>query len=250
MDPLTIAAASGLRARLESFDLLSNNLANTSTNGFKADRESYSIYVGEDSLVAAAEASGASQTVSPLVERNWVDVRQGLLRRSGEEHDLALEGSGFFVVDGTQGPLLARSASIHVARDGRLVNRDGYEMITVEPRRVRADPTYPVEVQGDGSVVQQGQLLGHLKIASIPSANGSVKRQGVYFVLDSSSLPDLKKGTGVVKQGFIEESNVNPGESATRLVEILRQFEGLQRAIQIGGEMNKRTIEEVARVTS
>jgi flagellar basal body rod protein FlgG len=52
-----------------------------------------------------------------------------------------------------------------------------------------------------------------------------------------------------LRQGFLEESNVNPAESATRLIEILRQFEGLQRAIQIGGEMSRKSVEEVARVS-
>ena len=79
MDPLTITAASGLRSRMDALDLLSNNLANTSTAGYKADRESYNLYMSAE---AAEEATGLSVR-SPLVERQWIDFSQGSLQSTG-----------------------------------------------------------------------------------------------------------------------------------------------------------------------
>src|SRR5437588_2854586 len=77
MDPMTAIAASGLRARMESLDLLANNIANASTGGYKADREFYSLYAAPE-----AAANDTSSTM-PLIERPWVDHAQGALHTTG-----------------------------------------------------------------------------------------------------------------------------------------------------------------------
>src|ERR1044071_5938381 len=73
MDPLTSTAASGLRARMESLDMLANNLANAETGGYKIDREFYSLY-------SSPEAGGNDPVTLPVIERHWTDFSQG---RSG-----------------------------------------------------------------------------------------------------------------------------------------------------------------------
>src|SRR5271165_4333912 len=98
MDPMTAIAASGLRARMDSLDLLANNMANSSTGGYKADREFYSLYMAPE-----AQASGSSTTM-PVVERPWTDLSQGLLTNTGNALDVALSGKGFFTVSGPNGP--------------------------------------------------------------------------------------------------------------------------------------------------
>ena len=85
MDPLTISAASGLRVRLESLDLLANNLANAATAGYKSDREFYSLYTAPEVL----EDNAAPSTL-PVVERRWTDFSQGTLTPTGNPLDLAL----------------------------------------------------------------------------------------------------------------------------------------------------------------
>src|SRR5947208_8328714 len=99
MDALTGAAASGLRARMESLDMLANNLANAETGGYKTDREFYNLYVAPEA------AAGESPTTMPLVERPWTDFSQGTIRQTGNSLDFALSGKGFFAVDGPTGPL-------------------------------------------------------------------------------------------------------------------------------------------------
>src|SRR5262249_54839104 len=105
MDPLTAVAASGLRARMESLDLLANNVANASTGGYKADREFYSLYLAPE----AAESD--DPRAMPLIERPWVDLTQGPIHNTGNPTDLAISGKGFFVVDGPSGPLYTRNGS-------------------------------------------------------------------------------------------------------------------------------------------
>src|ERR1035438_2461215 len=95
----TALAASGLRARMESLDLLANNIANASTGGYKADREFYSLYVGPE-----AQDDDAANTM-PVIERQWTDLSQGSVHPTGNALDMALSGSGFFTVEGPNGPL-------------------------------------------------------------------------------------------------------------------------------------------------
>src|ERR1051326_3728537 len=98
MDALTSAAASGLRARMESLDMLANNLANADTGGYKIDREFYSLY-------AAPETAANDPLTMPVIERPWTDFSQGTIRPTGNPLDFALAGKGFFRVDGPNGPL-------------------------------------------------------------------------------------------------------------------------------------------------
>ena len=244
MDPLMISAAGGMQTRLESLDLLANNLANASTTGFKADREAFSLYVSDAS--AAAESAPAPL---PLIQSRWTDQSQGVLVNTANANDLALDGPGYFVVSGPSGPLYTRGGSFRVTKDGRLTTSEGYEFQTVEPRQIQADPQSPVEITSDGAVLQQGQVLGHLKVVDGLTADGLEKRSGAY-VAWSRGTPAPAGAATQVKQGMLESSNTNPTESAVRLISVLRQFESLQRAVTVGNEMNRHAVEEVARTGS
>lgn len=238
MDPLTITAGAGLRSRAEALDLLANNLSNASTAGFKADREAYTLYLNEESW----------QTTSPYIERHRTDFSQGQLKQTGDPAHLALEGSGFFLVDGPQGPLLTRNGVFRITQEGKMVTPEGFEFATVEPRRIRATPGLEVEVDSEGTVLQGGERAGRLRLVSLPEQAQPAKREGAYFSLDVRDLPTLRASTAQVHQGKTEAANFSPAEAAVRLVNILRQFETLQKALQIGGEMGRKAVDEVARV--
>ena len=98
MDPLTAAAANGLQASMDSFDMLANNLANSSTTGFKADREFYSTYLAPE----ADDPFNSSVGVSPLVQKQWTDFAQGTLVNTGNATDLRAIGYRFFCRERTE----------------------------------------------------------------------------------------------------------------------------------------------------
>jgi flagellar basal body rod protein FlgG len=242
MDPISALAASGLRSRMESLDMLANNMANGSTAGYKADRESYSIYV-------SPEASDVDPTVQPVIERHWTDFSQGLLQSTGNPLDLALSGKGLFAVNGPSGPLYTRNGSFQLSKDGTLQTSAGYPVRSVEGTPIKATSRDPVEISTDGTVKQKGQILGTLEIVSFPDTAALAKHGNTYF-RNLDSKPVSGNDTTVVHQGKIESANVPAAESAVRLVGILRQFEMLQKAITLTGDMNRKAIEEVARVSS
>ena len=241
MDPLTIAAASGMRARMESLDLLANNLANASTPGYKADREFYGLYASE------ALRDGWSFTTLPVIESHWTDFAQGTVKSTGNPTDLALSGPGFFAVDSPEGVLYTRNGAFRVAPRGELETAEGYRLRGRDGRPIRVDPALAFEVTREGAVMQGGQLMGTLEIAALDRAVAG-KAGGNYFRLQD---PNARPGPAAaeVLQGHAESANFHPAETAVRLVSVMRQFEMLQRALVLGGEMNRRAAEEVARVS-
>jgi flagellar basal body rod protein FlgG len=243
MDALTGAAASGLRARMESLDMLANNLANTETGGYKTDREFYSLYVSPD-------AAGDAPAGMPVIERPWTDFSQGVIRPTGNPLDFALSGKGFFAVDGPSGPLYTRQGAFRMSPAGVLVTGEGYPVRLAGGRRLQTTSPAPLEVAADGSVSQQGQPLGKLEVAGFADPSALAKQGNSYYLPADPSLQPTAAAGIEIQQGKLEGSNVATAESAVRLVNVLRQFEMLHKAVTIGDEMNKKATQEVARVGS
>jgi len=243
MDTLTIAAAGGMRARMESLDMLANNLANTETGGYKSDREFYNLYVSAD---ATGAEDGPAATL-PVIERPWTDFSQGTLRATGSATDLALSGKGFFAVDGPSGSLFTRNGNFRISPDGSLVTTEGYPVRTASGGNLKIQPSGVLQVLPDGTVQQNGQTLGQLEIGDFADSSALVKQGASYF---RSALASQPASGAQVEQGKLESSNVGAAESAVRLVAVMRQFEMLQKAATLGSQMNKQAVEEVARVAS
>lgn len=238
MDPIATLAASGLRARMDTLDLLANNIANGSTTGFKAD---WPIY-GADS---GGQGDGSIQ--QPVLWSRWIDHQQGALRQTGDPLNIALEGAGFLVAQGKDGPVLTRGGDLVLSKDGTIGTPDGLPLLNTENQPIRVDPRQPFTITQEGSVSQQGRDLGRLKVVQSTPTGELTRREGVHFDLSSAPANPLTSPPKI-RQGSLETSNVNPADSAAKLISVLRQSESLQRAVQLGGEMNRRAAEEVGRV--
>ena len=241
MDQLTLTAASGMRSRLEALDLLANNIANTGTTGYKADREFYNLYSSADS---------DTQTTLPNIERNWIDFSQGIVKETGNPLDVALSGRGFLIADSPTGALYTRNGSLKLSTTGILETAEGYPLHADTPThriQARVDGG-PLQIQKDGTVLQDGATLGVLTLADWQKTDALKKQGGVYFRLaDPTQAPSAPSGFELL-QGRLETSNAGPAEAAIQLVGVLRQFEMLQKAISLGADMSRRGLEEVARV--
>jgi flagellar basal body rod protein FlgG len=229
---------------MESLDMLANNLANAETGGFKTDREFYSLYL-------APEAAGTeSPSAMPVIEKPWTDFSQGVIRSTGNPLDFALSGKGFFSVDGPNGPLYTRQGAFRLSPAGLLVTTEGYPVRLAGGGQLQTTSSDPLSVSADGSVSQQGQPLGKLAIMNFADDGALAKQGNSYFrPADPAATPVAAAGVEV-QQGKLENSNVGTAESAVRLVGVMRQFEMLHKAISIGADMNKKAVEEVARVGS
>lgn len=242
MDALIAAAASGMRSRAESLDLLANNLANSTSAGYKADSEFYGVYT------SAEQEAGSGRTELPVVDRHWTDLSQGVLTGTGNPLDFGIAGQGFFAVNTPGGPLYTRNGSFRLTPGGELQTADGYAVRSKTGVPLRFDPNRPIEATPEGILRQDGRNIGQLEIVQFEPAAAVAKKGHTYFQI---TRPGVKPAASqaVVIQGKLEAANVNTPETAVRLVSIMRQFETLQHALNLGGDMNRHAVEEVARVT-
>ena len=238
MDQLLITAASGMKARMDSLDMLANNMANSGTAGFKTDREFYNLY--EQSL--------------PVVERQYTDYSQGQLLPTGNPLNVALNGKGFFALNAPSGVVYSRAGNFNVSAANQLETAEGYTVRNVldNGKPITVDPKQAIDISKDGTVRQAGQDLGQMEIAQPASASDTLKKLGsTYFALiDKNGAAPAAAANPQdmeVLQGQIEQSNVPVGDSAVKLVSIMRQFEMMQKAINLGTEMNKQAITDVAK---
>ena len=249
MDSLTISAASGMRALMDTLNMSANNLANSSTNGFKSDKEFYGLYTSAEAQ-AAADAEGYLASTNPVVQSQYTDFAQGMLVRTGNPLDLALNGKGFFAANGTSGPLYTRNGNFKLTPQGMLVTHEGYPLRTIEKIPIQTQSNSPLNVTPEGEVQQDGVTLGTLEIVNFPDTRVLSKQGSNYFRNQDPKAQPAPVPETQVEQSKIEGSNVSTAGAAVRLVHVMRQFEMLQKAVSISGDMNKHAVEEVARVTS
>jgi flagellar basal-body rod protein FlgF len=245
MDPLTIAAASGLRSRMQSLDLLANNLANTGTSGYKRDQEFYNLFSSSE---ASGEDGGAAATL-PVIQRQWTDFSQGTLQVTGNQTDIALAGKGFFVVNGPSGPLYTRNGNLQVLPSGELAVAGNFALQNQSGGTIHVTSGKPIQIAADGSVQQDGQPIGQLKVVNFQATEPLQKVGNACFLNTDPKNAPVAATSVEIHQGKIEASNVPVAEAAMRLVGVMRQFEMLQKAIGISTDMDTKSIQEVARVT-
>jgi flagellar basal-body rod protein FlgF len=229
---------------MESLEMLANNLANVETGGYKADREFYSLFVGDD---ASGDMNTGELSTLPVIESQWTDHSQGVLRNTSNPLDLAIDGAGFFPIQTPGGIRYTRNGSFRVSSAGVLTTTDGNAVLAKRGLPITLQPGTEIQIDPDGTVNQDGQPAGQINLTGFDQ--NTLDKVGLnYFAPRAGVTP--KPATGLIAQGKLEQSNVGSAESAVRLVAIMRQFEMLQKAMGIGNELNRHAVEEVARVTT
>ncbi len=227
---------------MQELDILANNLANTSSSGYKADREMYSLYSAKD---ASGGQNAAAQT--PWIKSTWIDLTQGTLEPTGNPLDVALSGKGFLAARGASGTLYTRNGSLKITSKGELVGAEDRPILDSSGSPVRIDPRKPYEINAKGAVTQNGKTVAHLAVVEFSNPEALVKAGKSYF--QSGSGNEAKPAIATeVHQGQLEESNAGPAEAAVRLVSVMRQFEMLQKAVSLSQDMDKQAVSEIARV--
>jgi flagellar basal-body rod protein FlgG len=232
------AALSGNLSALRRLDVLSNNLANASTPGFKADQIQF-----ESVLAGVKNPSPQDPMLSN--ERFSTDFSAGALQKSDNTLDVALDGDGFFVVNTPQGPAYTRQGNFHRGTDGKLVNPDGYEVqgqggaISVTGGRIQI---------GDGGVVTvDGAASGTLAQVDFPKPYALTKLGGGLFVpADPQQAPAASNAQ--VKQGFLEGSNVKVVVEMARMIEASRYFESCAKAVKSYDDMANKAANDLGKV--
>ncbi|NMM14902.1 MAG: flagellar basal-body rod protein FlgG [Rhodoferax sp.] len=243
----------GMEAQQTQLDVISNNLANVSTNGFKRASAVFEDLMYQNLRQAGSNSSEQSQLPTGL--QIGLGVRtvatsrsfsQGALQQSGNKLDVAVQGNGFFQVtmpDGTTN--YTRDGSFQVDSQGRLVTSTGLPI--ANGVTVPANAT-GIAIAGDGTVTAQipgttsPQSIGTIALASFINPAGlDPKGQNLYAETPASGQPNSgtpgANGLGSLMQGYVETSNVNVVQELVTMIQTQRAYEMNSKAIQTSDQM-------------
>jgi flagellar basal-body rod protein FlgF len=224
MDRGLYIAASGMLAELARQDQLANDLANTSTPGYKADRSAQSSFA--DALIVN-ERTGTpigSLPYGTAISAVRTDMAQGAFKDTGEPLDIALDGDGFFAVKSPAGVRYTRDGQFSLDAKGTLVNASGYPVLDDKGNPIVITGTAKPIVAPDGTVSVAGKAVATLAVVTLEGAH---KEGDTLF----AGKPGNRPKETAVRQGFLEASAVNVAQAMVDMITSMRAYESTQRVI-------------------
>lgn len=247
-------AGTGLSAQQTNVETISQNLANSTTTGFKAQRPEFQDLLYQD-LRRAGNNSTDQGTILPVGVQLGLGVKtgaisrdtgQGTVKATENALDVAIQGRGYFQVllpDGTQA--YSRDGSFKLSQDGIIVTNNGYQLqpaITVPNNAV----SISINQSGEVEATLQGQInpsqLGQLQLSTFVNPNGLQALGDNLFIETPASGAPLQNnpgidGTGTLLQGYLENSNVNSVTEITGLIVAQRAYEMNTKVLEAVDEM-------------
>lgn len=245
MDSGFYSAFTGLAARMQALDLLANNLANVNTAGYKSEKEFYRAFT----------ASLGSRALNPLnqaindygmVGGARLDLTSGSLQTTGNDTDLALDGSGFFVVGPKADPRYTRNGNFSLNSARQLIDPQGSVVQGDDGNPIQL-PSGKLTVSTDGTVSVDGAIVAKLKVVDFSSATAISPEGNTDFTVPATATPVAS--TADVRQGSLEGSNSDPVTSAVALIDLQRNAEMMQRALSIfNTDFNQTAVQDLPRI--
>jgi flagellar basal-body rod protein FlgG len=247
-------AATGLSAQQTHIDVISNNIANMTTTGYKKQRAEFDDLIYQD-LRRTGTSTTAQDTILPVgvqiglgVQTAAIgrDTQQGALEGTDNALDIAVQGKGYLQIQMPDGTLAyTRDGSFRLSRDGEIVTREGFPL---EPLITVPDEATSISINAEGmvEVTLQGepdpQQIGEIELATFINPAG-LQAIGDNLFLESLSSGDPVIGRpgedsiGTLLQGFLETSNVDSVKELTRLIVAQRAYEMNTNILTAADEM-------------
>ncbi|NYT87067.1 flagellar basal-body rod protein FlgF [Pollutimonas harenae] len=232
MDRIIYTAAGGAARVLEQQSVISNNLANVNTAGF---REQMAIY---RSVPVVGAAPTLPTRVSTVTSTPASHLGQGVMVETGHALDAAITGDGWFSVQTPQGEAYTRAGEFAVNEQNLLVTSQGYPVLSADGAPVEIPERGAVTFSGDGQISVLGagdrpndiQLIGQLKLVN-PQPDGLLRGgDGLFRAANGQAAPADPQVRMIA--GFVEKSNVNPAEAMVGMIANARRFEMQMKVIQ------------------
>lgn len=228
-------AGAGMVARQVWQNAVADNLANTSTPGFKATR----VF---SEMLDNVQSSDALRAVEGK-QHYYTDFSQGMVEETGRDLDVALQGTGFFVVQTPQGERYTRNGNFSLDNAGTLVDASGAPVlsdsgpITLQGSRIVIDP--------EGQIFSDGQPVGSLAMKSFESTAGLIREGENHFAPRAGVALSETPAKATVRQKALERSNVEGLDEVVRMTTLLREYEAAQRMVRLQSEALGRTVNEL-----
>jgi flagellar basal-body rod protein FlgF len=229
----TLTRQSGLMSEMQ---VIAHNIANASTSGFRREGVVFSEYI-----TRMGDAPSLSMAYG---NARHVDLGQAGLSATGGTFDLGLQGEGFFLVATPQGERLTRAGAFTPSGEGVLVTPDGYPLLDAGGAPVAVPPgARSISISSDGTMSADGAPVAQIGLWR-PVDPLSLRHQaGALFSADATEPTD----SALMRQGFLEDSNVDPVSEIARMIQVQRAYELGQKFLDTEDARHKSVIETLGR---
>ncbi|AZU04824.1 flagellar basal-body rod protein FlgF [Glycocaulis alkaliphilus] len=243
MDNMMMIGLSQQQVLRRAMDITANNIANVSTAGFKAEQ-----------LLVEAEPYTRARAEDGPARLNYVaewgmgrDFSQGTLEQTGRPLDVAITGEGFFTIDTPQGERFTRDGRFSMDAAGTLTSANGAPVLGEDGAPITIDPDAgPVTILANGEVNQNGLVAGRIAVTRFENQGVLSKIGDNLYTAPDDAERELALEP-VIRQGFVESSNVRPIMEITSMMEVSRAYSSVTRMLQQADELSRKAIERLGR---
>ncbi|MCI5953483.1 MAG: flagellar hook-basal body protein [Lachnospiraceae bacterium] len=251
-------AYTGMVNEQNRMDILTNNLANASTVGFKKEGSTSQSF---DSIltVKIKDQSVGLQNVQRLgtnnpgvkIGENYTDFTQGSFRVTDNTYDLALAGDGFFTIEftnkaGETSTMYTRNGQFTLNREGYLVTQDGDYVLDTQNRRIQLNTLLDSEIGSDGTITQAGRAVARIQVTDFEDYNYLEKYGETYYRPVEGAK--TTQADADVKSGYLEMANVQVVSEMVNLISITRAYESNQKIIQAYDDTLETAVTQLGRI--
>lgn len=241
-------ASTGMLAQRQKMDVMTNNITNIETIGYKKDKVLTRSF--KDMLIETTKNSNNFDSkVGPLntgihTDKVVTSFEQGPVEATERISDVALEGNGFFVVNTPQGERYTRDGSFGVNSMGYLVNSDGF-YVSGENGRINVGNS-EFTIDENGGVFINEQMIDSLKVVEFDDLS-ALRKQGSNLFANTGAQARNAEETKV-RQGYLENSNVNMTQEIISIMSVSRAYETNQQVVKMLDASLQKTVNEVGRI--
>ena len=242
-------SAAGAHVQSQRLQVLSNNMANVGTPGFKRE---FAVFQARNSeAIEKGESPAGSRGVNDLgggvaFKETVTDFSSGPLQETGNPTDMALDGKGFFLVEKDGESFLTRAGNFRFDATGRLMTDQGHSVLSLDRQPISIDPNQPWTLLNQGVVTQGG---GRIPLAIVePESLGDLMKVGETLFTASGELRDVAGSERHVAGGYLEQSAVEQVTEMVELIETSRAYEANVRMIQNQDSLLSALVNRVLRV--
>lgn len=232
---ITLSRQEALRRQME---VISNNVANMNTTGFKSQRMLFLEYLERPNR----EGDRMSFVQDYGLLRN---TEAGPLSITNNQLDLALRGEGYFTVETLSGPRYTRGGAFQLNANREIVDRAGLPLLGENNQRITIPATAgQIEIQGDGTVKTEQGVAGKLKVVNFDDEQKLMELGGGLYSTDQD---EIRIEQPQVTQGALESSNVQSVVEMTQMIDVIRTYQNVQKMIDTEHERIRTAIRQLAR---
>lgn len=246
MDNTKYIALSRQMGLWKQMDIVSNNMANMNTAGYKQDEAIFSSYIAE---TEGAKGFGKIPVFFTQDYGVFKDFQEGAFQETGNQLDVALQGQGFFALETPQGEMYTRKGQFSLDAEGKIVTKDGDVVLSEngEPFFI-APGEKEINISESGEISTETGVIGRLKIVAFNNEQKLLKVGGTKFVNNGATATEVAVDQLNVKQGMVEKSNVEPIVEMSKMIKLQRNYEYVQQMIDEEHDRVSNTISAYAQM--